>query len=108
MIGTEFAVPALWIPSGSHGRIVGLSAVKSIVFDTGVQGVYIQALSQNVRITLDGTNPSATGNDTGFEIRSTDPPVLITGQPGLTIKMIQTAASAVVQYQMLSLGDRFR
>lgn len=102
-----FAVPAIWIPSGNHGRIAGLSAVKSITFGANEQGVYIQVLSQNVRVTIDGTNPSISGNDTGFELRSTDSAVLFTGQPGMTLKFLQVAASAVVQYQMLTLGGRY-
>lgn len=104
---TVFAVPALWVPSGNAGRLIGLSAVKSITFSGNEQGVYIQVLSQNVRMTLDGTNPVASGNDTGFELRSTDQTVLITGQLGMTIKFIQVAANAVVQYQMLTLSGRY-
>lgn len=103
----NFAVPPIWIPSGTHQRRNDLSAVRSITFGQGIQGMYIQALSQNVRITIDGTTPSATGNDTGFVLRSTDAPVLITGQPGQVVKVIQEAATAVLQYQMLTLGGRY-
>lgn len=103
----NFAVPALWIPAGGHQRRADLVTAKTIVFPPNVQGVYVQALIQNVRVTLDGSTPSATGNDTGFTLRPTDTPVLITGQPGQVLSFIQEAATAVLQYQMLTLGGRY-
>ena len=104
---TNFAVPALWIPFGTAQRIVGLTAVKTVTFPPGVQGIYVQALTQNVRVTIDGSTPSPTGNDLGFELRSTDPTWLFTGQPGFTLKFIQVTATAVIQYQLLTLGGRY-
>lgn len=104
---TTFAVPALWLPFGTAQRIVGLTAVKSIIFPQGVQGVWVQTLSQNVRVTTDGSTPTPTGNDLGFELRSTDPTWLFTGQPGFTLKFIQVTATAVIQYQLLTLGGRY-
>lgn len=104
----NFAVPPLWVPkANSHGRLIGLSAVKTITFPPGVQGFYVQAISQNVRVTLDGTTPVASGNDTGFQIRAGDPPVLILGQVGQVLSFIQEAATAVVQYQPVTLASRF-
>lgn len=105
---TIFAIPALWIPFQTAQRIVGLSAVKSIILPAGVQGIYLQALSQNVRVTIDGTtNPVASGNDIGFTLRSTDPAFLFTGQPGMKLLLIQETATAVVQYQLLTLSGRY-
>lgn len=109
MTDVVFAIPALWIPFGSAQRLIGLSAVKPIVLPPGVQGIYLQALSQNVRVTLDGTtNPVASGNDIGFTLRSTDPAFLFTGQPGMKLLLIQEAATAVVQYQMVQLSGRYQ
>lgn len=106
-----FSIPPPWIPlggaNGGHQRLTGLNTVKTIAFIEGVQGIYIQALTQNVRITLDGTAPAASGNTTGFVLRTTDPPVLIVMAQGITIKLIEEAASAVVQYQLLKISNRF-
>lgn len=103
----NFAVPPLWIPDGTHQRLIGLSAVKSITFAANQQGMYFQTLSQNVRVTIDGTNPVASGNDTGFQVTASEGRVLIVGYPGMVVKIIQETASAVVQYQMLTLSGRF-
>ena len=104
----DFSVPPIWIPkANSHGRLIGLSSVKTIVFPPGVQAFYIQAIGANVRITLDGTTPVASGNDTGFQILASAPPVLIVGQVGMTLSFLQETATAIVQYQPLTLGSRF-
>lgn len=108
MTDIVFAIPALWLPFGAAQRLILLSTVKSITLPAGVQGLYLQSLSQNVRVTLDGTtNPVASGNDIGFVLRSTDPAFLFTGQPGMKLLLIQEAASAVVQYQLLTLSGRY-
>ena len=106
---TVFALPALWMPSGAAGRLNGLSVAKSITLGPTEQGVYLQALSQNVRVTLDGlTNPVATGNDVGFELVALATPYLFIGFPGMRLTFIQVAASAVLQYQPVSLVTRFQ
>lgn len=105
---TVFAVPALWMPSGVAGRLTALSAVKSITLGPNEQGVYLQALSQNVRVTIDGlTTPSPTGNDVGFELVALATPYLFVGFPGMKLNFIQVAASAVLQYQPVTLIGRF-
>jgi len=103
---TIMATPALWTPSGTAQRLIGLTAVKSLTFPPNVQGVYLQVRGASVYITLDGTNPVVGGNDLGFEIFVTSLPLLFTGIPGTTIKILQTAATAVVQYQWLTLTGR--
>lgn len=100
-------LPALYKPDGGHQRLIGLSAVKTITFAPHQHAIWIQALSQNVRMTTDGTTPVASGNDTGFQLRAGDPPVRFDFAPGTTLKLLQEAASAVVQYQMLTAWTRY-
>lgn len=108
MADVIFAVPPIWIPSGTAQRRL-VASVQTITFGDNEQGCYLQSLSQNVRVVLDGTStPTPSGNDLGFVLRSTDPPFLFTGMPGMSIKIIQETATAVVQYQMLQLGGRFK
>lgn len=104
---TNFSVPALWIPSGVHQRRL-VSSVQTITFGPNEQGVFIQTLTANIRVTIDSaTNPVISGNDIGFELRSTDPAILFTGAPGMQVRILQVAATAIVQYQMLTLQGRY-
>lgn len=108
MTDVVFAVPALWIPSGTHQRRL-VASVQTITFGDNEQGCYLQSLSQNVRVVVDNTStPTPSGNDVGFVLRSTDPPFLFTGKPGMSIKIIQETATAVVQYQMLTLSGLYK
>lgn len=104
---TVFALPALWIVSGTQQRKL-VASVLIITFGLNEQGCYLQTLTQNCRVTLDGSTPVVSGNDVGFVIRNTDPPFLFTGKPGDTIKVLQETATAVVQYQMLTLSGLYR
>jgi hypothetical protein len=108
MTDTIFALPPLWIASGTHQRKL-VASILTITFSNNEQGCYLQVLSQNVRVVLDGvTNPVVSGNDVGFVLRPTDPPVTFTGKPGDKILLIQETATAVVQYQMLTLSGLYR
>lgn len=76
-----FDVPAIWIPSGGAQRLVGLTSAKQITFGQNEQGCYLQALTQNVRVTISiGTALSvpkgAEPNSLGFELKAGDPAVL--------------------------------
>lgn len=107
MSETIIALPALYEPSGTHQRRNDLSAVRTITLAPGEHAIWIQALTQNVRMTTDGTTPVASGNDTGFQIRAGDPPVRFDFAPGTTLKFIQEAATAVLQYQLLKAWTRY-
>ena len=99
-------VGGFWIPSGTHQRLVGLTAVKTITLLPTEYGLYVQAISQNVRLTFDGTNPVASGNDIGFQLTPAMGPVFIAGFPGMVLSFIQETATAVIQYQKLKLQGR--
>ena len=110
MADVVFAVPALWLARGTAQRMVGLSSVKSLTFGPSDQGVYLQALLQNIRVTLDGaSNPVKTGgvNPLGFVLRSTDTPFLFTGVPGTKLLILEETASAELQFQFLTLSGRY-
>lgn len=95
-----------WAPSGTHQRLVGLTAVKTITLAPNEYGLYIQVISQNVRMTFDGTTPVASGNDVGFQLTPAMGPIFIAGFPGMVLSFIQEAATAVIQYQKLSNNRR--
>lgn len=62
----------------------------------GAKRLMIQALTQNVRYTLDGTTPTAS---VGFQLKAGDPPRIIPLSSETTVKVIQEIATASIQYQ---------
>ena len=62
----------------------------------GADQLLIQALTQNVRMTLDSTTPTAS---VGFQLKAGDPPLLVAIGVGTAIKVIEETASASIQYQ---------
>lgn len=83
------------IPIGSHTVNNSLSSAATLTKPAGARSLLAQALTQNIRFTLDGTTPTAS---TGFQLKAGDPPVLIP-VVGSTIKFIEETATAVLQYQ---------
>ena len=97
-------------PVGPHTTQASLNAAKTINYtdgtgtgaagvqwagDQGCKVLYLQAFTQNVRITFDGTTPTAT---VGFQL--VPGKKLCIGVPyGAKIQVIEEAASATVQYQ---------
>lgn len=104
---TVQVVPVCYVPSGTHQRLIGLSVVKTITFAANQQAIYLQALVQNIRMTTDGTAPAFLVNPTGFQLRAGDPPVRLDFAPGTVLKFIEEAASATLQYQMLTLAPHY-
>ena len=96
------AVNNLFTPVGDHIRVTDLSsAVVIMPGDLGVNlpadKVWIQADTQNVRITLAPTStPTAT---IGFLIRTTDEIEPITITDGVVLKAIEAAGGAALQVQ---------
>lgn len=81
---------------GSHTQNTSLSTAQTIAIPDGANALLVQCTGQNVRYTLDGTTPTAT---VGFVLVANDPPVLLFGaSDDVTLRFIQTAASAVLEY----------
>lgn len=87
-------------PIGAHSDGATISSATTLTPPTGlavgVAKLLIQTVSQNVRYTLDGTTPTAT---TGFQLVAGDPPIIIPIGANTTVKVIQEAATADLQYQ---------
>lgn len=81
---------------GNHATYLP-SAVTSIPLLAGANALLVQATGQNVRIKLDGTDPTTGG---GFQIRAGDPPFLLAVQPGSPpIRALQETATATLEVQ---------
>jgi len=58
--------------------------------------VAVQALGQNIRFTLSGTNPTASS---GFQLKAGDPAILLEIADTVTLKFIGEASGAILQLQ---------
>lgn len=93
----ETIIDTFWFdPIGSHSDGTAINTAVVLTPPTGAKKLLIQALTQNIRYTLDGTTPTASK---GFQIKSEDPPIVIPVGPNTTITVIEEAATADMQYQ---------
>ena len=83
-------------PLGAHSSGATISSATTLTPATGATKLLVQALTQNVRFTLDGTEPTAS---LGFQIMAGDAPFIIPVGNGTVIKVIEEAATASLQYQ---------
>jgi len=83
-------------PLGAHSSGATISSATTLTPATGATKLLVQALTKNVRFTLDGTAPTAS---LGFQIVAGDPPVVIPVGNGTVIKVIEESATASLQYQ---------
>jgi len=58
--------------------------------------VAVQALAQNIRFTVDGTNPTTAS---GFQLKAGDPAIKIEIADTVTLKFIGEASGAILQLQ---------
>ena len=86
------------VPIGSHTQTAAISAATAIAVPKGARYILIQCATQNVRITFDGTTPTAT---VGFLIVAAAVPqryyIL-----GCTITVIEVAQTAKLDYQFFA------
>ena len=83
-------------PLGAHSDGAVISSAQTLTPASGATKLLIQALGQNVRLTLDGTTPTSTK---GFQLVAGDPPLIVVIDAGTVVKVIQEAATADLQYQ---------
>lgn len=82
---------------GSHTQNSTLSSAQTITMSAGTTKLLIQAFTQNVRYTLDGTTPTASK---GFRLTAGNDPTMIPVITGQTIKLIEETTSASIEYQL--------
>lgn len=86
----------LFDPLGAHVDGETIVSATTITPPDDATKILIQAMDQNVRITFDGTAPTAT---LGFQLKAGDPMLLIPLGDDMVIKVIEEAATADIQYQ---------
>ncbi len=88
---TDFSLATV----GSHVSSPTISGLTVLTKPEGATGILMQTITQNIRFTLDGSNPTASG---GFQLTTGQLPVIVPC-PGSYITVIQEAATASLQYQ---------
>lgn len=83
-------------PLGDHTSNSTLSTATTLARAAGGTLLLVQAITQNVRLTLDGTTPTAS---VGFQLKAGDPPALWPVPVEAEVKVIEETASANIQYQ---------
>lgn len=96
--GKRLDVALGWDRIGAHSSGLAINTATTLSAPANAKRVLIQAITQNVRYTLDGTAPTAT---LGFQLKASDPPLLIPIGPNTTLKVIEETATASLQYQWL-------
>lgn len=87
-----------YLPIGTRDN-TAVSAMRTYTVPVNANGALVQAVSQNVRLSLDST-ANATASD-GFQIRAGDPPVFIPLAPGSAFTAQQEAATAAFYVQFV-------
>jgi hypothetical protein len=90
--GNEF----IFNPIGAHNSGLSISSAVTLTPPAGATKLLIQTLTQNIRYTLDGTTPTASK---GFQLVAGDPPIIIPIGHDMTVKIIEEASTASLQYQ---------
>lgn len=86
---------------GAHTHLTGagtLDAGQTLAAPAGARSILLQALTQNVRYTLDGSAPGA---NNGFRLTAGNDPVVLPIGATETLKVISETAGAVLEYQWL-------
>lgn len=86
-------------PVGAHSSGATISNATVITIPSGARYIRLQALTQNVRYTLDGTTPTTS---VGFQLKAGDPPISLWVETGVALTVIQESATASLQYQFYS------
>jgi hypothetical protein len=82
---------------GAHGSLA-VATVQTIPVPDGSTGVLLQAGTQNVRITLDGTTPTAT---VGFQLATANGVQQLPVNGGMVIKAVQETGGGILQFQFI-------
>lgn len=86
------------VPVGDHHYDDDVSSVTSITQALAANAIQLQCGTQNIRYTIDGTDPSDTA---GFLLVADTGPVVLSLPIGVTLKLIEVAAGAVIDWQLL-------
>lgn len=96
---SEFSV----LPVGGHTRNTSLVSDVTLTIPNNATGIFLQVESGNINYTLDGSAPTTGATGVGFKQGTADGVVRLDLYPGARIRIIEQAASAVIQYQFFNI-----
>lgn len=83
-------------PVGSHTQNSSLASAAALTIPAGATKLMMSCSTQDIRYTLDGTTPTAAK---GFLLAKGGAPVIIPIGNTTVITLIETATTAVLEYQ---------
>lgn len=89
-----------YVTVGAHTQNASLGGIVSIPVPEGANGLLVQAITQNIRYTLDGSGPTPTK---GFRLTAGNDPILIPLTEGKAVKFTQETATATLEYQAIAI-----
>jgi len=90
------------LPINNITRNASLASAATLTIPPKACGLFLQVESGNINYTLDGSTPTTGATGVGFKRAATDGVVRIDLFPGATVRLIEQAASAVIQYQFFT------
>jgi hypothetical protein len=99
MVGThnkEPYMPTIYEPLGNHSVYNTLSAAVTLTKPDGATHLVLQPITQAVYYTMDGTTPTASNG--AFYLAAADADVIPCGDSVPSVRVIEAAASAKVNY----------
>jgi hypothetical protein len=99
----EKFVPLSSANGGGHKTYTCGAGAATVYIPAQVRGVLVQALTQNIRFTLDGTNPTASK---GFRLTAGNDPIYIELDPKISLKVVAETAGAILEYEFCDVNNR--
>lgn len=98
----EKFVPLSSADGGGHKTYTPGASAATVYIPLQARGILMQALTQNIRFTLDGTNPTASS---GFQLKAGDPPLYIELGDRISLKVVRETAGAVLEYEFCDVNN---
>jgi hypothetical protein len=83
-------------PVGSHDSTTDISSAATLTKPAGATKIMLQAITENCRVTFDGSDPTATH---GFLITAGNDPIWYPVMVGYDVKALEEAATCELQIQ---------
>ncbi|PIG93715.1 hypothetical protein [Gloeocapsopsis sp. IPPAS B-1203] len=95
---SQFSVRML----GTHTRNAALSSAVTLTVPANGSGLFLSVESGAINYTINGSTPTTGATGLGFKQVPADGMVRLDLFPGAQVRVIEQAASAVIQYQFFS------
>lgn len=84
------------VAAEGHHTYTMPASVQELSLPLHARGILMQAITQNIRYTLDGSTPTASS---GYQLLASDPPLYIEITKGMRLRFLREASGAVLEYE---------